>query len=65
MSISEAMEELVEKVRELGAGAYFDGMNYDEIIEMGLYHYGKHIENNIEGILEDMEEEIECDEEKK
>ena len=55
MTISSAMKELVEKVRELGVGDYFDGVDYDEIIEMGLYHYGKHIEENLDGIMEDME----------
>jgi hypothetical protein len=55
MTISSAMDELIEKVRELGVGDYFDGMDYDEIIEMGLYYYGKHIEDNLDGIMEDME----------
>ena len=55
MTISNAMEELVEKVRELGIGEYFDGMDYDKIIEMGLYYYRKHIEEHIDEIMDDME----------
>ena len=55
MTIYEAMEELVEKVRELGIGEYFDGMDYDEIIAMGLYYYRKHIEEHIDEIMDDME----------
>jgi hypothetical protein len=62
MTISIAMGELVEKVRELGVGDFFDGMDYDEIIEMGLYYYGKHIEENLEDIMEDMEIDSESDE---
>ena len=54
MTISQAMEELVEKVRELGVGDYFDGLDYDNIIELGLYYYGKHIEENIDEIKETM-----------
>ena len=54
MTISQAMEELVEKVRELGVGDYFDGLDYDNIIELGLYYYGKHIEDNIDEIKETM-----------
>jgi hypothetical protein len=54
MTISQAMEELVEKVRELGVGDYFDGLDYDNIIELGLYYYGKHIEENIDEIKEEM-----------
>lgn len=55
MTIASAMEELVEKVRELGIGDFFDGMDYDDIIEMGLYRYGKYIEDNLSGIMKDME----------
>jgi hypothetical protein len=58
MSISRGMDELIEKVRDLGIGDFFDGMDYDDIIEMGLYYYGKHIEDNLEGIMEDMEGEL-------
>jgi hypothetical protein len=47
----------------LGAGEYFDGLDYDDIIELGLYYYGKHIEENIEEILEDMYPEDDIDSE--
>ena len=55
MTISITLEKLVEKVRELGIGNFFDDMDYSEIIEMGLYYYGKHIEENLDSIMEDME----------
>jgi hypothetical protein len=54
MTISQAMDELVEKVRELGVGDYFDGLDYDNIIELGLYYYRKHIEEHIDEIKEEM-----------
>jgi hypothetical protein len=55
MSISEAMEELVERVREIGIGEYFDGMDYDEIIVNALDAYRRDIIARVDEIMEDME----------
>lgn len=56
MSISSAFEELVEGVRELGIGEYFDGLGENETIVLGLYRWEKYLEANIETIKEDMKD---------
>lgn len=59
MSITEAMEELVESVRGAGIGDYFDGMDYDDIIVSALNVYRIHILERVDEILEDMEADTE------
>ena len=49
------IEELKDKARTLGVPHYFDGLSDNEIISLGLYYYGKHVEEYVEDIKEAME----------
>ena len=54
MTISEAMDNLVEEVRAIGLGEYFDGLDYDDIIVNALDAYRRDIIARADEILEDM-----------
>jgi hypothetical protein len=63
MTIAEALNELFDLVKSLGIPEYFDGLDDENIIILGLHHYSQYIQENLNGIKEDMESDNEVEEE--
>ncbi|MFZ2992410.1 MAG: hypothetical protein WA061_01730 [Microgenomates group bacterium] len=55
MTITDSLNETFKLARELGIDGYFDNLSDEEIIDMALYQLRNYLEENIDGIKEDME----------
>jgi hypothetical protein len=61
MSITKALNELNELVKKLGIPEYFDRLTDGDMVILGLFFYGKYIEDNLDSIKEDMKDETDDD----